>query len=161
MYFMNVHRMAVMSTFPPSIAPPRPHVPSPSEQPPSLSTTTSAPPDLTPSQTNAISSLTSLLHQPLRITIIDKRTFIGTFICVDPGCNIILSNAEEFRPEPTTQEEREIRENRDMYWPRSRRGPGEGEGWGGRQLGMVLVPGKVVVKVEVEEGWEMRGTEVI
>ena len=113
--------------------------------------------NLPPSQSQAVSSLTSLLNQPLRVTIIDRRTFIGTFICIDRGCNIILSNAEEFRPPPADEEEDEMLRNRDMYWPKSQRADGEGEGWGGRQVGMILIPGKDVAMVEVEEGWEKRG----
>ena len=101
----------------------------------------------------AITSLSILLDQPLRITILDNRIFIGLFICVDPQCNIILAQAEEFRP---PLDDVELERNREMYWPKSQRGPGEGEGWGGRQVGMILLPGKAVVKIEVEEGWEER-----
>ena len=119
-----------------------------------IATASSTHPALSPSQSHAVSSLSALLLlRPLRITTLDNRSFIGTFVCLDPQCNIILANAEEFLPDPVTEEDREVRENREMYFPKSQRGPGEGEGWGGRQVGMILVPGKELRTVEAEERW--------
>ena len=124
-------------------------------QPPSNLTTT-----LTPSQYGAITTLTALLHTPLRITILDNRIFIGIFICVDPQCNLLLGTAEEFLPPPMNEEEAASRKNKELFWPKSRRSEREGEGWGGRQVGNIMIPGKVVVKVEVQEGWESRDSGV-
>jgi small nuclear ribonucleoprotein (snRNP)-like protein len=80
--------------------------------------------------------LQSLLYSTLRIKIRDNRTFIGQFICVDKQQNIVLAQAEEFL-EP---EEERIRGS-----PISR-GP-----LGGREMGMVTISGKDVVKIEAEE----------
>ena len=109
--------------------------------------------EITLVQKKAIESLTALLNKPLRIEIIDGRTFIGNLTCIDPQCNIILTNAEEFFPDPITPEEIDLRLNRDEFWPKSIRRPDEGEGWGGRQVGMILLPKKILVKVETEELW--------
>jgi small nuclear ribonucleoprotein (snRNP)-like protein len=133
-----------MSTLPHSIAPQLPTPPPCTSKSPSLPS---------PSQTETISRLTSLLLVRLRITIPDNRTFIGTFICLDKGCNIILSATEEFQPAPTNADEEEVRGNREMYWPNVK------GRWGGREVGMVLIPGREVVRVEVEESWEERGGE--
>ena len=105
----------------------------------------------------------------------DGRYFIGRFTCTDSQSNIILDHAEEFRPSPQTDEQRLLKENRDMYYPKSQRGPADGPGWGkwsgeggeigqgkeeGRILGLVLIPGKDVVKMEViDEHWREEGGE--
>ncbi|CBQ73852.1 conserved hypothetical protein [Sporisorium reilianum SRZ2] len=63
---------------------------------------------------------TSIVHIP------DGRAFCGTFVCVDSGKNIILSNTDETRitPEGRTSS---------------------------RNVGMVMIPGDHVVKVEVQQ----------
>lgn len=111
-------------------------------------------------------SLSSLLHKPLRILIDDRRTFIGVFMCTDPQANVILSEAEEFQAPPRTPEEVALRQNRDMYYPKSQRLPHDGPGWGmwmgnggeegrgdgvGRVMGLVLIPGDKIVKMELLE----------
>ena len=110
-------------------------------------------------------NLESLLTRLLRITIPDGRYFIGRFTCVDHKVNIVLTEAEEFLPAPKTDQERAQRDVRERYFPKSQRGAGEGEGWGryaiyeegeiqrglkeGRILGMILITGKDVVKIEL------------
>lgn len=93
--------------------------------------------------------LKDTLYETYRVTAIDGRTFIGSFICVDKGLNIILSQAEEFLPDERTAEVPD-------YWPRSD-SPQPG-GFGGRQVGMVLIPGKQVDKVEavVSDEWKQQ-----
>jgi small nuclear ribonucleoprotein (snRNP)-like protein len=107
--------------------------------------------DPTSTLTDAASYLASLLDQPLRVTTPDKRSFIGRLRCVDRGCNIILVDAEEFLPLPETEEELMRRLKWDEYWPKSERYSGEGEGWGGRQVGMVMIKGSDCVKIELVE----------
>lgn len=125
-------------------------------------------------------SLSSLLHKPLRILIDDRRTFIGVFMCTDPQANVILSEAEEFQAPPRTPEEVALRQNRDMYYPKSQRLPHDGPGWGmwmgnggeegrgdgvGRVMGLVLIPGDKIVKMELLEAsgesysgsWDLEG----
>ncbi|KAF8971360.1 hypothetical protein BDZ97DRAFT_1643095, partial [Flammula alnicola] len=67
--------------------------------------------------------LHGLLRQLLRITVTDGRVFLGTFAGTDKPLNIILINAEEYRV-----------------------GPGQDPD--GRYVGQVMLPWKVVVKVE-------------
>lgn len=61
------------------------------------------------------------------VHIPDGRAFCGTFTCVDSGKNIILTNTEEMRLSP---------EGRTST----------------RNVGMVMIPGDCVVKLEVQEG---------
>lgn len=60
------------------------------------------------------------------VHIPDGRAFCGTFLCVDSGKNIILANTDETRvtPEGSTSS---------------------------RNVGMVMIPGDCVVKIEVED----------
>lgn len=60
------------------------------------------------------------------VHIPDGRAFCGTFLCVDSGQNIILANTDETR---ITAEGRTSTRN----------------------VGMVMIPGNYVVKVEVQE----------
>ncbi|KJA29487.1 hypothetical protein HYPSUDRAFT_106790, partial [Hypholoma sublateritium FD-334 SS-4] len=64
-----------------------------------------------------------LLRQLLRITVTDGRIFIGTFAGTDKPLNIILINAEEFRL-----------------------GPGQNPD--GRYVGQIMLPWKIIVKLE-------------
>ncbi|PSS37323.1 hypothetical protein PHLCEN_2v800 [Hermanssonia centrifuga] len=78
--------------------------------------------------TPAIQSLKSLLRQSLRITILDGRIFLGTFAGTDKQLNILLINTDEFR-----------------LAPRQHINPD------GRFVGLVLIPWRLVVKVEVHK----------
>ena len=73
----------------------------------------------------ALSLLKGLLRRVLRITVLDGRIFIGTFVGTDQPLNVLLVNAEEFRI-------------------------GEGENPNGRFVGQVMIPWKVVVKAEAQ-----------
>ena len=109
-----------------------------------------------------------LINKLLRITIKDERYYIGRFTCTDSDLNIVLFDAEEFLPHPKTPSEKAERRTRDMWYPKSQRGSHEGPGWGryaktppegeeidtnvqGRMLGAVLLPGRLVVSVELLE----------
>ena len=70
-------------------------------------------------------SIRGLLQQLLRITVTDGRIFIGSFAGTDQPLNILLINAEEFRIGPN-------------------------ENANGRYVGQVVVPWKLVVKVEAQ-----------
>ena len=92
----------------------------------------SPPPSLSPSspselneygQGSAVTTVQALLRQLLRITTTDGRIFIGTFAGTDKPLNIILVNTEEFRV-----------------------GPGQNPD--GRFVGQVMLPWKIIVKVE-------------
>ncbi|KAI3485920.1 hypothetical protein L1887_50574 [Cichorium endivia] len=62
---------------------------------------------------------TSIVHIP------DGRAFCGTFLCVDSGSNIILSDTDELRLTSSG-------------------------GTSSRNVGMVMIPGNCVVKIEVQ-----------
>ena len=110
-----------MASSPPPQAPARPpRVLSPIYSPPD----TPPPTEVKPSkQESALDQVHGLLRQLVRITVTDGRIFIGTFAGTDKPLNIILVNAEEFRL-----------------------GPGQNPD--GRYVGQIMVPWKIVVKLE-------------
>ncbi|KAF8891551.1 hypothetical protein CPB85DRAFT_1230761 [Mucidula mucida] len=82
--------------------------------------------------TTMADQLTPFLRQILRITTTDNRIFLGTFAGTDQPLNLVLVNAEEFRMAVRVAHETEMRlENAD-----------------GRFVGQILVPWKMIAKVE-------------
>lgn len=87
--------------------------------------------------------LTSLLNRNLRITTSDGRMFWGQFKCTDPDRNIVLSHTYEYRQPSAQQRAKEA----------------EKTGASGsvtmdlisRYLGLVVVPGQHINKIELEE----------
>ncbi|KAI8360890.1 hypothetical protein EDC96DRAFT_464505 [Choanephora cucurbitarum] len=73
--------------------------------------------------TENIRKLESYLNFKSRVRISDGRVFIGTFVCIDKDKNIILAHTEEFR----------------------------GSEYEKRLVGLVMIPGKHLVKVETED----------
>lgn len=71
---------------------------------------------------NPVEALTNLLDTTFKISIQDGRTFIGTFICIDPQGNIVLDRTSEFVKDKV----------------------------GGRDVGMVLIPKKYWLTIENE-----------
>ncbi|KAI8364580.1 hypothetical protein BD560DRAFT_402795 [Blakeslea trispora] len=71
--------------------------------------------------TENIRKLQSYLNFKSRVRISDGRVFIGTFVCIDKDKNMILAQTEEFR------------------------------GTEKRLVGLVMIPGKHLVKVEAED----------
>ncbi|EED85760.1 predicted protein [Postia placenta Mad-698-R] len=53
-----------------------------------------------PSTPESVRRLKSLLQQLLRVTILDGRIFLGTFVGTDQQLNILLVNSEEYRIGP-------------------------------------------------------------
>ncbi|KAI9361431.1 hypothetical protein BD770DRAFT_383397 [Pilaira anomala] len=72
-------------------------------------------------ESDKIKKLESYLNFKSRVKITDGRTFIGTFVCIDKQKNIILAHTEEFR------------------------------GAEKRMVGLVMIPGKHLVKIETED----------
>lgn len=91
--------------------------------------------DSAPNST-ALDRLQSFLQQVLRITTVDSRIFMGIFAGTDKPLNIILINAEEYRISQNPGEKVEVVED-------------------GRYVGQVLLPWKMIVKVEVHETDDM------
>lgn len=73
----------------------------------------------------ALDCLKKLLRQPIRVTISDTRIFIGSFAGTDQTLNIILINTEEYRL-------------------------GLEENLVGRYVGQVVIPWRLVTKIEGE-----------
>jgi N-alpha-acetyltransferase 38, NatC auxiliary subunit len=91
--------------------------------------------------TTYLDTLQSFLQQLLRITTIDGRVFLGTFAAVDKPLNIILINAEEYRiSQGSGSQKTELNEE-------------------GRYVGQVLLPWKMIVKVEIYERHSAREKE--
>ena len=112
--------------------------------------------------TKATAYLESLLNKNLRITTTDSRMFWGSFKCTDSvspvsppliqilpktfrsaspskECNVVLKNTYEYRPpQPPKPEELATAKSITMDMT-------------SRFLGLVVVPGEHIVKVEVEE----------
>lgn len=71
----------------------------------------------------SLSAVQSLLNDTLRVTITDGRIFLGTFVGTDSELNILLLNTDEFRLGPN-------------------------ENPNGRFVGQVMIPWRLVNKVE-------------
>ncbi|KFA49285.1 hypothetical protein S40293_07865 [Stachybotrys chartarum IBT 40293] len=88
--------------------------------------------------------LSSLLNHTLRVVVTDGRMFSGSFKCTDPDKNVILAHAYEYR-QPTAEKKAEgVQEaastsqatvTLDMT---------------SRYLGLIVIPGEHIVKMEVE-----------
>ena len=77
--------------------------------------------------TPAVQRLRSLLNRTLRVTIRDGRVFLGAFAGTDKLLNVLLMNTDEFR-----------------FAPPQHANPG------GRFVGLVLVPWRLVLSVEAQ-----------
>lgn len=84
--------------------------------------------------TPAVNALRALLRQTLRVTIGDGRVFLGTFAGTDKLLNVLLVNADEFVARAYANPD-------------------------GRFVGLVQIPWRLVVKVEVHrpQGLRARG----
>ncbi|KAF9783993.1 hypothetical protein BJ322DRAFT_889639 [Thelephora terrestris] len=71
----------------------------------------------------SLSAVRSLLNDTLRVTVADGRIFLGTFVGTDSELNILLLNSDEFRLGPN-------------------------ENPNGRFVGQVMIPWRLVQRVE-------------
>ncbi|KRT81743.1 hypothetical protein AMK59_6164 [Oryctes borbonicus] len=81
--------------------------------------------------------LRSWLNQLLRITMTDGRVLIGMFFCTDRDANIILGACSEYLPEEVDAEGVVMKEVEEP-----------------RILGLVMVPGKHIVNISVDQNEE-------
>ncbi|CAL3970354.1 unnamed protein product [Diplocarpon coronariae] len=85
--------------------------------------------------------LTSLLNKSLRVTTTDTRMFLGQFKCTDSDRNIILAQTYEYRlPPPPLTSPRTTSPQQPATLDMT-----------SRYLGLVVVPGAYIVRIEVEE----------
>ncbi|KOS18428.1 N-alpha-acetyltransferase 38-B [Escovopsis weberi] len=89
--------------------------------------------------------ISSLLNQNLRVHTTDGRIFWGAFKCTDSDRNIVLANTYECRFPPAPAE-------------RTAATADDAEGnetsereMASRYLGLIVVPGEHIVKLEVEQ----------
>jgi small nuclear ribonucleoprotein (snRNP)-like protein len=86
--------------------------------------------------------LATILNKNLRVYTSDGRLFWGTLKCTDPDRNIVLAHTYEYR-QPSAREREKAAE--------------EAEGQSvkldmtSRYLGLVVIPGHHIVKMEVEQ----------
>jgi len=90
----------------------------------------------------ATSVLSRYLGRTLRVHTNDKRVFVGQMKCTDRECNIILSLAQEYRPPSESDLKAAAEEAGDskLQVPFS-----------SRFVGLIVVPGKYITKIEQEE----------
>ena len=80
-----------------------------------------------------IARLRALTRNTLRITVTDGRVFLGQFAGTDKPLNILLVNAEEYRAQKTTGDDAQL---------------GQPPQYDGRFVGQVMIPWRLVVRVE-------------
>ncbi|CZS97717.1 uncharacterized protein RAG0_06665 [Rhynchosporium agropyri] len=103
--------------------------------------------------------LTSLLNKTLRVTTTDTRMFLGQFKCTDSDLNIILSQTYEyrlppppkplFRPPTTPTTTSQPTPSQTTITPTPK--PPIVQDLTSRYLGLVVVPGEYITRIEVEE----------
>jgi small nuclear ribonucleoprotein (snRNP)-like protein len=98
--------------------------------------------------------LQALLGKTLQLLLKDHRSIQGTLESIDQS-SLLLSRVLETRAPPTIEEEWQVSENRDRYYPRTDGGVYEIEGLGiARDIGAVLVQMGDVLKVEIgKDDW--------
>ena len=97
----------------------------------------------TPAQATAY--LTSLLNKTLHIHISDGRVFVGQLKCTDNERNIILALTHEYRQPTQTDIKRAAERNE-----HSSAAGNVKVDMRKRFVGLVVVPGKYIEKIEVE-----------
>ncbi|KAG9256034.1 uncharacterized protein F5Z01DRAFT_650871 [Emericellopsis atlantica] len=86
--------------------------------------------------------LQGLLNKDLRIHTTDGRMFRGTFMCTDPDTNVVISRTHEYR-QPSASQRAAAAQNST--------GTSVTLDMTSRFLGLVVVPGEHIVKMEVEQ----------
>ncbi|KAI9865383.1 MAG: hypothetical protein M1813_002272 [Trichoglossum hirsutum] len=93
--------------------------------------------------TEAISYLQSLLNRQLRVHTTDTRMFIGQLKCTDKDRNIILAGTHEYRHPPSSAVMAAVEQQAEDGMTRLN--------MSSRFVGLVVVPGAYITKIEVEE----------
>jgi len=82
------------------------------------------------------------LNRPLCILLTDGRKVIGTFLCTDNDCNIILGHTHEYWPSDSAKNDGENESETGQGQPETMEEP--------RLLGLTMVPGKHIVSISVQ-----------
>lgn len=96
--------------------------------------------------TNATAYLTTLLNRTLHIHTTDGRMFVGQMKCTDPQRNVILSMTQEYR-QPS---EADVKLAAERFERAGRSGSVKVD-LKKRFVGLVVVPGRFIERIEVEE----------
>ncbi|OAQ76116.1 LSM domain-containing protein [Purpureocillium lilacinum] len=88
--------------------------------------------------------LQSLLNKNLRITTTDGRLFWGSFKCTDPDSNVVLAHTYEYRQPSDERVRRHLAEE-------AAEGTTVALDMTSRYLGLIVVPGHHIVKMELEQ----------
>ncbi|ORX83826.1 hypothetical protein BCR32DRAFT_326187 [Anaeromyces robustus] len=94
-----------------------------------------------------IKELSQYIYTKLRITIEDKRKFIGYFMCIDKDKNIILSSSNEYTLKEEKQKENQ-EENEEQNKVENSEEDDSLSNYNSRFLGLIMIPGKYIKKVE-------------
>jgi small nuclear ribonucleoprotein (snRNP)-like protein len=86
--------------------------------------------------------LSQFIGKTLRIHTSDKRVFGGQMKCTDKDRNIILSLAYEYREPPADVIRQAVEESGNPSVPVN---------WTSRYVGLIVVPGEHIRKIELEE----------
>ncbi|TGZ85105.1 Sm-like ribonucleo protein [Ascodesmis nigricans] len=96
-------------------------------------------PDFDTSYHTPSPALQKFINRTLRISITDDRFFIGRMMCTDRDRNVILSDTTEYRP--PAQGVAGVKVEGDSVKAQL----------ASRMIGLVVVPGKYITKIEVHE----------
>ncbi|KAI2638372.1 hypothetical protein GGS21DRAFT_435741 [Xylaria nigripes] len=88
--------------------------------------------------------LKSLLNKRLRIHATDSRLFVGNFKCTDTDRNIVLSTTYEYRQSSQQTPSETPADTAGHDSEAAREIPA-------RYLGLIVIPGEHIVKIEAEE----------
>jgi small nuclear ribonucleoprotein (snRNP)-like protein len=99
-------------------------------------------PTATSAVDQAISLLSQYLGRTLRVHTNDKRVFVGQMKCTDRECNIVLALTQEYRQPPDS----ELKATAEKTGEAKTQVP-----FTNRYVGLVVVPGKYITKIEQEE----------
>ncbi|KAL1848614.1 hypothetical protein Plec18167_002239 [Paecilomyces lecythidis] len=101
----------------------------------------------------AVQFLESLLGRTLRIHTTDTRMFVGTFKCTDTDRNIILAGTCEYRfPSPSAIKAAADASSKDKT--QVTKADTVKVDMTSRLIGLVVVPGRYITRIEVEESPE-------
>jgi small nuclear ribonucleoprotein (snRNP)-like protein len=112
----------------------------------STTTTTTNSPTPSTSQTSATTYLSTFLNRTLHLHTTDGRMFAGQMKCTDPERNIILSMTHEYR-QPSTQDIQLAAQRHE----RAGKSGNVKVDMKKRFVGLVVVPGRYISRIEVEE----------
>ncbi|KAL3474723.1 hypothetical protein BJX99DRAFT_174123 [Aspergillus californicus] len=101
----------------------------------------------------AVEYLESLIGQTLRVHATDTRIFAGVFKCTDAARNIILANTHEYRyPTPATVRDAVLNTAPES----SEKTQNLKLNMTSRFIGLVVVPGQHITRIELETPQESR-----